>query len=227
MGLVYFFSLIVGLGILVMQVAMGAKGDGGHGGHGGHGGGHLGGGHGGGLGGAPTVESGAQHDAADGHDHDASSSAPAAPDKQLSDDAEAGVVALFLSTRFWIFAALAFGLSGSLIHVLSLAGPVATFVIAALAGFSSGLFAVLAFRAVKRGSAPASAREGEAVGRVGRVLVAVGPAKTGQIRVELQGHSVDMLATTDEDAIGRGEPVLVEDVRDGVAHVSKRPPELE
>src|SRR3954463_146244 len=47
---------------------------------------------------------------------------------------------ILLSLRFWIFAALGFGLSGSLIHWFDLAGPVVTAVIASGAGAASGLF---------------------------------------------------------------------------------------
>src|SRR5688572_6749608 len=138
MGLVYLFSLVVGLGILVVQVAMGGKdAGGGPGAHAAHGGDHVGDGH--------EIEAGA-----DGPVHADAGSKDI--DKELGVDAEAGAFALFFSTRFWIFASLAFGMSGSLITLFEFASPLATALIAAVAGFSSGLFAVLAFRAVKRSS---------------------------------------------------------------------------
>jgi hypothetical protein len=34
------------------------------------------------------------------------------------------------------------------------------------------------------------------------------------------------MATTDDDSISKGEAVLVEDLREGIAHVSRRPSEL-
>jgi membrane protein implicated in regulation of membrane protease activity len=130
---------------------------------------------------------------------------------------------LFLSLRFWVFAALGFGLSGSLIHGFTLASPLATFLIAAAAGVASGLFAALAFRAVRSGSTGTESRSSLAVGKVGRVIVPCGREVTGQVRIELAGSSVDLAATTDDEAIARGEAVLVEDLRQGVAHVSRRP----
>jgi membrane protein implicated in regulation of membrane protease activity len=200
MGLVYLFALVVGLGTLLVQIAMGLKGDA-----------HAE--------GEPELEAG-------GHgDH-----AGPAGSKDIGkavDSGEAGALSLFLSTRFWIFAALAFGMSGSLIHVFELAGTIATFVIAGLTGIGSGLFAVLAFRAIKRAANTTISHASDAVGQVGRVLVACGKGRKGQVRVELRGHSVDLLATTDDEAISRGELILVEDVQGGVAHVSRRPPELE
>ena len=186
MGAVYLASLVVGLGVLLLQVAMGGKGD-------------------------PA-------------DHDAG-----VEGKEIGksiDAHDAGVVALFLSTRFWIFTMLGFGLSGGLIHALSLAGPIFTFLIAATSGLSSGIFASLAFRAVKRTSTSTTLTTSDAVGQVGRVLVACGKGKTGQVRVALRGHSIDLLATTDDPEIPRGEQVLVEDVQASVARVSRRPAEL-
>jgi membrane protein implicated in regulation of membrane protease activity len=182
MGAVYLASLVVGLGVLLLQVAMGGKGD------------------------PADNEAGGEAKSLDAHD--------------------AGVVALFLSTRFWIFTLLGFGLSGGLIHALSLAGPIVTFVIAAAAGFSSGTFASYAFRAVRRSSSSTTLAASDAVGQIGRVLVAVAKGKTGQVRVAVRGHSVDLLATTEELEIARGEQVLVEDVQGTLARVSRRPVEL-
>jgi membrane protein implicated in regulation of membrane protease activity len=140
---------------------------------------------------------------------------------------DAGILALVTSTRFWIFAALGFGLSGSIIHVFALAGVIATAVIAGGAGLVSGLFATLAFRAVRRGSISTTSAASDAVGQLGKVLVAVTPGRVGQVRLELRGQSVDFLATTDDDELARGERVLVEEVRGTVLHVTRRPPELE
>jgi membrane protein implicated in regulation of membrane protease activity len=193
MGPVYLFALALSLGLLVLQIAMGAGGHGAGGDHdlGGHDAGHP--------------------DPA--HDHGA--------------HAEPGALALLLSTRFWIFFALASGLSGSLLHYLDLAGPTLTAAIAAGAGIAAGLFAALAFRAARRATTGAAASTTEAVGRTGRVLVACAPGKVGQVRIELGGHSVDLLATTDDDELARGEAILIEEVERGVARVSRRPAELE
>lgn len=200
MGLVYLFALVVGLGTLLVQIAMGLKGDA-----------HAE--------AEPELEAG-------GHGHHAGHTGTKDVSKAV-DSGEAGALSLFLSTRFWIFASLAFGMSGSLIHVFELAGWIPTLVIASLAGIGSGLFAVLAFRAVKRAANTSMSHASDAVGQIGRVLVACGKGRQGQVRVELRGHSVDLLATTDDEAIARGELILVEDVQGGVAHVSRRPPELE
>lgn len=227
MGLVYLFALVVGFGTLLVQVAMGGKsGDADHGDH------ALGEGTDADAGEADAGDGGDAHEAsADGHDAEVHGDhAGGGKDLALADghhlEGEGSALTLFFSTRFWIFASLAFGMSGGLIHFFALAGTIATALIAAGTGFGSGLFAVMAFRAVKRTSNSTNAYASDAVGQVGRVIVDIGKNQTGKVRVQLKGHSVDMMATTDESAIKRGEYVLVEDVDGEVVHVSKRPSEL-
>jgi membrane protein implicated in regulation of membrane protease activity len=187
MGIVYLAALILGFGILAVQMAFAGHGDAAEHGDGGHGAEHHG-------------------------DKDAGSAA--------------GAVAIFLSLRFWTFAALAFGLSGSLLHHFGLASFGLTLALASVAGLSSGLFAALAFRAAVRLGTSTRADASSAVGTVGRVLVGCSKGQVGQVRIELGGSSVDFMATTDEDELRKGELVLVEEMRGAVAHVGKRPPEL-
>ena len=137
------------------------------------------------------------------------------------------IVASVLSTRFWVFATLGFGLSGFLLHVLALASVALTAGLAVGMGLGSGAFAAYAFRFVARNQVSSSVNVSTAVGRVGRVLVACTREQMGQIRVDLKGQSVDLLATTDDAEIPRGASVLVVDVRESVAHVSRAPAELE
>lgn len=189
MGLVYLFALLVGLGILGLQAAMGGKG------------------------GADDV--GGDH-GNDGSDHAVAKSAGTSFD----------FIAFFLSFRFWIFAALGFGMAGSLLHYLNLAGPVVVFALAAASGLGAGLFASLVFSLVMRSSVSSTTDVNQARGTVGRVLVPVGKQKTGQIRVVLRGQSVDLVAKTDGEDLARGDQVLVEEIEGNTARVSKSPSEL-
>ncbi len=201
MGLVYLFSLVVGLGVLLVQIAAGGKGD---------------------------------ADGGDGH-HDAGDGGGKALAKDVGgrDLATTGagtgagdIVAFFLSLRFWIFALLGFGMSGSLMHLFALAGPLVVFALAFGSGMSSGVFASLAFRFVARSSASSTGDVSHAGGSIGRVLVPIGKDKVGKVRIVLKGQSVDILARSDGDEIARGDHVLVEDVEGDVARVSKSPSEL-
>jgi membrane protein implicated in regulation of membrane protease activity len=185
MSLVYLASLIVALGVLVLQIAFGGKGD------------------------------------VDGH-----ADAAGAHDLAADHPDDFNLSNLLASTRFWIFALLAFGLSGSLLALFALAGPIAIFLLALGAGIASGALAAYSLRALRRGSTSTSVHAREAVGRTGRLLVACGKGRVGQVRVTLKGQSVDLVAATDEAEIARGEQVLVDDVDGDVAHVSRSPREI-
>ncbi|MRG91528.1 NfeD family protein [Polyangium spumosum] len=199
MGLVYLFSLVVGLGILVVQIASGGKGD----------------------------ADGDAGDAGEGGGKELAKDVSTKSLATTGASAGAGdVLAFFLSLRFWVFTLLGFGLSGSLLHFFALAGPILVFALAAGSGLSSGLFAQLVFRFVTQSSVSTSADVDHAEGSIGRVLVPVGKDKVGKIRIVLKGQSVDILARTDGDEIARGDHVLVEDVEGDVARVSRRPSEL-
>jgi membrane protein implicated in regulation of membrane protease activity len=139
-----------------------------------------------------------------------------------------GLVALFLSTRFWIFAFLGFGLAGSILSYLfaSVSG-LATLITSLVAGLGSGLSAALAFRALRDTASAPAANTASAVGRVGRVLVPLSKGGVGQIRIELEGQTVDLMAKTGELRIERGESVVIEEVDGEVAQVSKAPAEIE
>ncbi len=192
MGLLYLFALVVGLGILLVQVGFGKL----------HGGGHAGGGQSGGAEGRDIGTNG------------------------TTIEGDEGIVGLFLSTRFWVFTALGFGLSGALLHYATSVWSVLSFGIACATGFSSGMFAAIAFRAATRGGVSSTHLASDAVGRTGRVVATVQKGSLGKVRVELQGQVVDFLATTDDDEIARGDAILIDDMKDGVAHVSRRPTEL-
>jgi len=201
---VYLFALVVGLGVLAVQIALGSNGDA--------------------DGDADMGHDLPAHDAGDGDgDGDGDGQHGLAKSDHTGDG---GPLVFLLSTRFWVFSLLAFGFSGTLIYLFHLAGPIAGALVAAFAGLSSGAFAVAALRALRRSSNPGTAHAREAVGRTGRVLVAFEKGSTGKVRVVLKGQSVDLLAKTDEARFARGEEVLIEDIQGEVAQVGKRPPEL-
>ena len=139
---------------------------------------------------------------------------------------EAGSWSVFVSTRFWTFLLLAFGLVGALITFFQFAGPLVTAIVALVAGFAAGLFAALTLRALRRSQASSSTTLGDAVGTTGRVLIPCAKGKVGKVRLQLKGQAVDVMAMTNEPEIPVGETVVVEDVRGGIAQVTKAPKEL-
>ena len=147
---------------------------------------------------------------AEGGEHDGSHGHP-----------DTGIVATFLSIRFWTFGLLAFGLVGCALHFLSLAGPLVTAIAAALMGLGSGSLANLTFRYLTRTHVSSGAEAADAIGQVGRVLVPIERGKRGKIRIALRGQTVDLLASTDDERLKDGDLVVVEELRGTTAHVSR------
>jgi membrane protein implicated in regulation of membrane protease activity len=201
-GPLYLFALVVGLGVLVAQLVLGGK-----------------------EAGDAATDGGADASAESG-----SSSEPHGHAEHAAAGAGleglASLTALFASTRFWIFALLAFGLSGSLLHYVAESGRLLTALAALGLGLVSGLGAAVAFRVLAASSGAPVAGLGQAVGRVGRVLVPLAPGERGKIRIELQGQSVDVIARAEGEALARGDAVVVEEVDGDVALVSRAPEEL-
>lgn len=133
---------------------------------------------------------------------------------------------IFLSLRFWTFTFLAFGLSGSLIHYLDLANSAVTLGVAIALGLGAGLLASLTFRALAGAEANSGATARDAVGQVGRVMIPLSKGARGKIRIELKGQTVDYVATTDDEQLEEGQMVMIEEMRETTAHVSRAPIEL-
>lgn len=135
--------------------------------------------------------------------------------------AEFGAIAVFLSLRFWTFGLMAFGFVGTLLHYLELAAPPISLVTALGVGFVSGLLASVAMRAIARSQTSSGGEVDDAVGMIGRVLVAVERGKRGKVRIEVRGRHIDLIATTDDEKLEGGESILVEEMRGTTAHVSR------
>jgi hypothetical protein len=132
----------------------------------------------------------------------------------------------FLSTRFWVFALLAFGMVGTALTLLHLTAGLVTLAIAAPTGLAAGLGASATMKALRSGQVGATGSLTDAVGQVGRVLLPMKPGQRGKVRLLLKGHSVDVIATSRSEEIPAGSRALVADVVDGVALVTKAPEEL-
>ena len=181
-----------------------------------------------------VVFSGADGVDADGgadldHDLDLDHDADLGPEAEVDHAAGGhggGFLPILLNVRFWTFGAMAFGMVGSLLHFLHLAPSSVTPVIAVAMGLLSGWFASWVFRALARASTQSGAEPTEAVGQVGKVLVAVRPGARGKVRIQLRGQTVDFLASTEDVELEVGEQVLVTEVREDQVQVSRAPVDL-
>jgi|SRR5690606_21811331 len=136
---------------------------------------------------------------------------------------DAGFLPIFLSLRFWTFGLLAFGMAGSLLHYLELAAMPLALGAALLMGLMSGGLASWVFRSLSQQQVSSGAAEDEAVGQVGKVLIGLHRHGRGKVRIQLKGQTLDLIATTDDAELSEGEQVLIEEMRDGQAHVSRAP----
>jgi membrane protein implicated in regulation of membrane protease activity len=190
MGTLYWAALIVGLGTILLQLAMSGHGDG-------------------------EVDAGADADV-----DDADVDADAHADTHGWHAEASGFLPIFLSLRFWTFAALGFGMVGAGMQGFRLTSAVVTFVVALSMGLASGLAAAWTFRALRRAQTTSGASVTDLVGQTARVLVPPGPEGRCKVRVQLLGQTLDLMATSDERDLGEGDTVIVVAVDGETAHVS-------
>jgi membrane protein implicated in regulation of membrane protease activity len=194
-GALYLGSLIVGLGILLMQVALSTGKD---------------------------VDAGGKSLDFDA-DADADVAGDAHADHAQPVGGEAGLVGLFLSFRFWTFALAGFGLVGSGLHFPDLASQPVALVAALLVGFVAGIGASYTFRALRTSSTNSGAEAKELVGQVGKVLVPPNSEGHAKVRLLVKGQMIDYVATSDDASLELGSSVLVEELRGNQIHVSPAP----
>jgi membrane protein implicated in regulation of membrane protease activity len=197
-GIFYLAALIIGLGTIGVQLFMSGDGDG-------------------------DADAHADVDA----DADLDADADIDGDHGHGDfHGDAGFLPIFLSLRFWTFGLMAFGLVGTLLHYLRLAGGIVTPVVAVSLGLMCGFLASWVFRALTRADTTSGHHARDAVGQVGKVLVPFQKGGRGKVRIELRGQIHDFLVESEEDEIKAGEIVLVEEVKESVLQVSRAPSEF-
>jgi membrane protein implicated in regulation of membrane protease activity len=140
-------------------------------------------------------------------------------------DHDASAWSLIASLRFWCFALLAFGLVGSALTLFHLAGTVAVAGLAIASGLGSGFFAATVISKLAARPSSSHATTGDAIGRIGRVIVPLVPGGRGKVRVEIKGAFVDYSARARE-TVAVEETVIVEECDGSEVLVSRAPKEL-
>ena len=127
--------------------------------------------------------------------------------------------------RFWSFGCAFFGLCGLLLRWLGGDGLAAFApVIASVVGVGAGLTASATFRTLSRNTVGLVKSAATLVGREGLLLLPVERGQRGKVRlVQPGGGHVDMVAESDDDALGTGSTVLIVEVRGNVAVVARGP----
>jgi membrane protein implicated in regulation of membrane protease activity len=145
---------------------------------------------------------------------------PLDADSDIDADAEA-LWLPFLSMRFWTFGLASFGLSGTLLTLLSI-NAIISAAFAVMMGVSMGWLVAWTFRKLKKSSTGGQTSTAALRGEQATVLLSVGPEKTGKIRLLIDNQNVDLLARTrDPGLIERNEKVLIVSVEDGIAQITR------
>ncbi len=130
--------------------------------------------------------------------------------------------ALF-SVRFWTFFLTFFAATGLSLQGLGLVeSPWLGLLFAVSMGILTGGTAVKVTRWLMREEATSSAGVGDYIGKSVRVMLPVEPGGTGKVRVQIKGHTVDVLATTDEEEpIGPEDEAIIVEMEGHVARVAR------
>jgi membrane protein implicated in regulation of membrane protease activity len=159
-----------------------------------------------------------------GHDGDAHAGGDGGLDQDHGQDEGTSWLALF-GIRFWSFGGAFFGLTGLLLRGLGGDGlaPLVP-AIASVVGAGAGLGASAIFRMLSRDTVGQVKGAAALVGREGLLLLPVDRGQRGKVRLAQPGGGhVDMVAESDDDALGTGATVLIVEVRGNVAVVARGP----
>jgi membrane protein implicated in regulation of membrane protease activity len=139
------------------------------------------------------------------------------------DDADSFALRIF-SVRVFTYLLAFGGITGALLRAVAhVTEPVAALVSLAV-GAAAGVMAQSLFQRALRSGARGTVTRVDLVGRAGDVIVPFGRGQTGKVRVHVKGGDVDLLAVTeDEAAMDARDEVLVVEIRDGNALVTRSP----
>ena len=129
---------------------------------------------------------------------------------------------MFRSIRFWTFFLAFFGMTGLALDGLGLAGPILALLSAVSMGTISGVGALTVIRYLARDQSARLPSSGDYVGKSVKVMVPVHREGVGKVRVMLKGNTVDVLATTDEEApFSAKEEALIIEMDGGRARIAR------
>jgi hypothetical protein len=181
------------------------------------------------------VDAGHDHELAHDHDHDAGHDAGHAEEALLAHGHVAGAGAgaggttdalwlPFFSMRFWTFFLAFFGLTGTVLSGLQLAGSIPTLMLALLVGGGTGTTAAYAIRRLRGQTIGLVEGMQDFVGRDGVALLPVSRERPGKIRIQSAGRDIELLAyAVDGKAIEAHQPVLVIGPREDGVEVCRLP----
>lgn len=149
-----------------------------------------------------------------------------------SDDAGIGAVMVrLLPLNSIAIAAATFGVTGLALGAAAGTRPTTTFVWAVIAGAVAGVLNSTVFSYIRRSDSTSGASDAQLAGAIGRVVLPVGAGRRGRIAVSAGDQQIYLSAEAVSDLGAQGElevgtPVLIVEVSDGIAGVTRLDPEL-
>ncbi|MBK5221636.1 MAG: hypothetical protein JJE52_01915 [Acidimicrobiia bacterium] len=128
-------------------------------------------------------------------------------------------------------ASSAFGLTGVALSWVGTAAAL-TLLLAVCTAVVAGALNTALFSFIRRSSSSTSVSELQLAGATGRVTLPIGPDRRGRVAISAAGQEMYLSAQTMPTTTGAvdelevGAPVLVVEVRDGIARVVRLDPEL-
>jgi membrane protein implicated in regulation of membrane protease activity len=139
------------------------------------------------------------------------------------DHGDHGGAASFFSLRVWTYLFTFGGGTGLLLHLLGAASPLVTALVALGVGVTAGLGARAVIRRMMTDGEGGTVQAHELAGRTAQVLLPAAAGAKGQIRLTIRNSIVDLLAVSDEGELEAKGEVIIVDVKDGVATVTRNP----
>ncbi|MCK6512505.1 hypothetical protein L6R29_21455 [Myxococcota bacterium] len=134
----------------------------------------------------------------------------------------------FFSLRFWIFFAAFFGMTGTLLSLLTTTNPLLAGLLSGGVGFVSGSAMAWAIHFIQKRDVSSGIAASEYLGQSCEVLLPLEAGELGKIRVTIHGTQIELTAQTEEERpLERGEKAFVIGYADGVARIVRHFKELD
>lgn len=156
-----------------------------------------------------------------GMDHDASG---AAGDTHGGDNTSESIALRIFSMRVWTYLLAFGGITGLMLRTIAHTHEPMTAILSLAVGAIAATTAQTLLRRAMASGDSGTVSGRDLVGKTGDVIVPFERGQTGKIRVNVKGENLDVLARTeDERPIGANDEVLVVEMREGNALVTRSP----
>lgn len=146
-----------------------------------------------------------------------------APHDVGGQDIDAASIASWFSLRSAIFFCAFFGATGLALHYIAETPELIGVALALAVGLASAAFArFVGGRVMQLGATDSgTARDSDMIGKEATVMLGIEASSHGRIRLDHAGTVVEMLADADGQTIDERDSVLIVDVKQGVAKVTR------